>query len=97
MQTRVDLEGPYASLGALSPASAYIDVPIAEFETPVLPRDHPAWMRDAVAVSSRAREWLERLKPVVVRVLNFWDHSIRSIRVMGSTLTVDPSGSYRID
>ncbi|MDP9025073.1 MAG: hypothetical protein M3N13_06860, partial [Candidatus Eremiobacteraeota bacterium] len=66
-------------------------------ETPLLPRDHPAWMRDALALSTRARAWLATLKPAGVRVLTFWDHAVRSISIMGHTLSVDASGSYRMD
>ena len=88
MQTRVEIY----------PAPlAYPFVPDVEIETPILPRDHPAWMRDAVAVSVRARDFLTKLKPLAVRVLTFWDHTVRSITVMGRSLHVDPSGSYRLD
>lgn len=90
MQTRVDLY-------PLQVPVQYALVPDNEIETPILPRDHPAWMRDAVAVSARAREFLARLKPIAVRVLTFWDHSVRSINVMGRALHVDASGSYRMD
>ena len=75
----------------------YAFVPDVELETPLLPRDHPAWMRDAVAVSARAREWVHKLKPVALRILTFWDHTVRSITVMGRALSVDGSGSYRLD
>jgi len=74
---------------------AYALAPDCEIETPLLPRDHPAWMRDAVAISARAREWLAKLKPVVVRVFTFWDHAVRSI--LGRTLNIDASGWYRMD
>lgn len=88
MQTRVEV----------SPVPlAYVLLPDCETETPLLPRDHPAWMRDAIAISARAREWLAKLRPVLVRVLTFWDHAIRSINVSGRMLTVDASGSYRLD
>ncbi|HTD36190.1 MAG TPA: hypothetical protein VK669_01655 [Candidatus Limnocylindrales bacterium] len=61
-----------------------------------LPRDHPAWQRDVLAVSARARELLARLRPVTVRVLTFWDHVLRAIVVGGRRVEVDPSGSYRM-
>ena len=35
----------------------------AELETTGLPHDHPRWVRDAIAVSQRARRLLERLGP----------------------------------
>ena len=90
MQARVDLSPTPVP-------TTYALVPDCEIETPLLPRDHPAWMRDAVAMSSRARELLSKLKPVVVVVRTFWDHAIRSISVMGRTLSIDASGSYRMD
>jgi hypothetical protein len=68
----------------------------AELETALLPHDHPWWVKDAVAVSQRARELIARLKPVVVRVLTFWDHRIRSIFVAGSRVEIDASGCYRV-
>lgn len=61
-----------------------------------LPRDHPAWQRDVLSVSARAREALARLGPVFVRVLTFWDHLRRGVIIGGRTLEVDPSGSYRL-
>ena len=95
MQTRVD---PPAGLAQLAPAAiAYAALPDAELETPLLPRDHPPWMRDAVAISARARQLLAKLKPMTVRVLTFWDHAVRSIAIGGRTVCVDASGSYRID
>lgn len=72
-------------------------VPDDELETPPLPREHPKWVKDAVAVSQRARRIIAALRPVIVRVLTFWDHHVRSITVAGRKLSVDVSGSYRID
>jgi hypothetical protein len=63
---------------------------------PSLPRDHPAWQRDVLSVSARARELIARLRPVTVRVLTFWDHVLRGILVGGRRVEVDPSGSYRL-
>jgi len=68
-----------------------------ELETPPLPRDHPRWVRDAVALSARARSILVKLRPIIVRVMTFWDHHSRSIAVGSRRLNVDSSGSYRID
>jgi len=56
----------------------------------------PAWQRDALAVSARVRALLETLRPVVVGVLTFWDHTVRAIAVAGRRLEVDPSGCYRL-
>ena len=64
--------------------------------SPSLPRDHPAWQRDVLSVSARARQTLARLRPVVVQVLTFWDHVRRGVAVAGRTLEIDPSGSYRL-
>ena len=72
-------------------------VPQAEMETTLLPHDHPQWVKDALSVSNRARELIARLKPVVIAVLSFWDHRIRSTFVGGSRLSVDASGSYRAE
>ena len=72
-------------------------VPDDELETPPLPREHPKWVKDALAVSQRARQLIARLSPVLVRVLTFWDHHVRSIVVGGRELSVDVSGSYRLD
>lgn len=69
----------------------------AELETALLPREHPRWVRDAVAVSQRAREIIAKLKPVVIRVLSFWDHRIRSIVVGDRHVQVDSAGCYRVD
>lgn len=72
-------------------------IPEDELETPPLPREHPRWVKDALAVSQRARQIIARLKPVVVRVFTFWDHQVRGIAIGGRELSVDISGSYRID
>ena len=62
-----------------------------------LPSDHPAWAKDAVALSQRVREFLAKLKPVAMTVLTFWDHRVRSIFIGNRKLSVDASGSYRLD
>jgi len=67
----------------------------AELETALLPQDHPRWVKDAVAVSQRARELIAKLRPVIIHVLSFWDHRIRSIMVGDRCVAVDPSGCYR--
>jgi hypothetical protein len=72
-------------------------VPDDELETPPLPREHPKWVKDAVALSHRARQILAHLRPAIVRVLTFWDHHVRGIVVGGRELSVDISGSYRIE
>jgi len=61
-----------------------------------LPRDHPAWQRDVLAVSSRVRAILAGLRPVVVRVLTHWDHVVRRVSIGARYVDIDPSGSYRM-
>ena len=68
-----------------------------EAENSLLPRDHPKWARDAVTLSQRAREIIACLRPVVVKILTFWDHRVRSALIGGSRVSIDPSGSYRIE
>jgi hypothetical protein len=69
----------------------------ADAHAELLPHGHPKWVRDGVAISSRARELLARVRPVVVRVLHFWDHGVRAILVSGRRVHVDPSGCYRTE
>lgn len=69
----------------------------SEAETSLLPRDHPKWARDAVTLSQRAREIVARLRPVILKILTFWDHRVRSAWIGGSHVCIDPSGSYRIE
>ncbi len=66
-------------------------------EGPSLPSDHPAWARDAISLSQRARALLAEIKPVALRVVAFWEHRVKSIAVGGRTLTIDASGSYRFE
>jgi hypothetical protein len=61
-----------------------------------IPRDHPAWQRDLLAVSARVRAMIPHLASVTVRVLTFWDHVVRSARVGRRTIEIDPSGCYRV-
>lgn len=68
-----------------------------ELETPPLPREHPKWVRDTASVSQRARRLIEGLRPLVVRVLTLWDHHIRSINIGSRNLTVEATGSYRLE
>lgn len=100
MLRRIELDDPAAMLAPgiemyrserIVPAVAE-----AELETALLPHDHPRWVKDAVAVSQRARELIAQLKPVVVKVLTFWDHRIRSIFVCSRRVEIDASGCYRI-
>ncbi len=62
-----------------------------------LPGDHPPWPRDSVSISQRARSLFATLRPVLIRVINCWEHRVRALVVCGRTLSVDASGSYRIE
>lgn len=86
---------PHAAALAAEQAVAPVDESNAE--SSLLPRDHPKWARDAVTVSQRAREIIARLRPVVVKILTFWDHRVRSAFIGGSRVSIDPSGSYRAE
>lgn len=98
LPSRIESESPAAILAPLEgPAYIAALLPEGELETPPLPRELPQWVKDAVAISRRARRLLAGIKPVVVRVLTFWDHRVRSIGVAGRKLSIDPSGSYRVD
>ena len=93
------LTTPAPDLRAPPADAAHVAADAAEAQHGVvstLPRDHPAWQRDVVSISARARELLARLPRAAVRVLTFWDHLRRSVTVTGRTLEVDPSGSYRL-
>ncbi len=63
---------------------------------PSLPGDHPAWQRDVVSISSRVRALIAAMRPVIVKVLTFWDHRLGDIMLGARTFGVDPSGSYRL-
>ena len=86
---RIDPLGGSAGIAPLLPDD--------ELETPALPREHPKWVRDAVAVSQRARALVDRLRPVLVRVLTFWDHRAYSVTIGTRRLSIDFSGSYRLE
>jgi hypothetical protein len=62
-----------------------------------LPPDHPAWARDVVSLSQRARALVARLKPVAIRAIAAWEHRVRALVIGGRRVSVDPSGSYRVD
>jgi hypothetical protein len=62
-----------------------------------LPGDHPAWMRDTLSLSQRARAVLAHVTPAVFKVIAAWEHRVRSIVIGGRKLSVDPSGCYRLD
>jgi hypothetical protein len=63
-----------------------------------LPRDMPAWARDAVVLSERFRAVVAGLRPAVVRVLRYWDQRVRRLLLAdGRAVVVDDSGCYRIE
>ncbi len=80
-------------LDAITGVRGDIDAPDQQL---ALPTEHPAWQRDVLSISARTRALLVALRPIVVKVLTFWDHQLRDIRIGASTLGVDPSGSYRL-
>ena len=84
--------------GALVPV-APLAPPLLDPELQVahaLPREHPQWMRDVLSVSTRARALIAKIKPLAVKVLTFWDHQLRELRIGHRKLGVDASGSYRL-
>ncbi len=99
MLQRIEADPVSGALYAPVQPAAYIYpiLPEDELETPPLPREHPPWVKDAVSVSQRTRALLARLKPAIVRVLGFWDHAIRSITIGSRHVTIDASGSYRLE
>ncbi|MGZ3505689.1 MAG: hypothetical protein ACXVAW_14175 [Vulcanimicrobiaceae bacterium] len=98
LQPRIDVETQSALYAPVAPAPfVFPIVPDDELETPPLPREHPPWVKDALSVSQRMKAFIACLKPVVVRVLGFWDHAVRSVTVGGRRVSVDASGSYRIE
>jgi hypothetical protein len=92
----VPVADPLALIASGIGAPRSIDDGAIDAQT-ALPADHPAWQRDVVAISARARAVLATLRPVVVRIVTFWDHVVRGVGVSGGrTLEVDPSGCYRL-
>lgn len=95
--SRVEYESlTNAYIGAAGSAAIAPLLPDDELETVPLPREHPKWVKDALLVSQRARQLLERVKPIAIRVMAFWDHAVRGIAIGNRRVTVDASGSYRI-
>ena len=82
-----------AILDAVAGVRADVDVPAI---APALPGDHPAWQRDVLSISSRARAIVAALRPIAIKVYSFWDHRIRELVLGSRTLTIDPCGSYRL-
>jgi hypothetical protein len=85
----------HAEVAAAAALSQAGDVPAEE--APNLPSDHAAWAKDTLSLSQRARAFAAALAPIVVRTLSYWDHRVRSIVVRSGKLTIDFSGSYRLE
>src|SRR5579862_3112741 len=84
-------------IGAAASEAIAPVVPDGELETPLSAHDRPRWIRDAVAVSQRARELIARLRPVAIGVFGFWDHRMRAVVIGECCVRIDASGCYRID
>ncbi len=101
MLRRIELDDTTAGLplpvGASRSESVVPVVAETELETALSPHEQPRWVKDAVAVSQRARELIGKLRPAAVHVLSFWDHRIRAIVIGERRVAVDASGSYRAD
>jgi hypothetical protein len=93
------LPGTAASLPPAIPAVATVAIAFDPELDPEarLPSDHPAWARDVVSLSQRAREMFARLRPAVVRIYTAWEHRVRSILVGDRRVSVDLAGCYRLD
>ena len=104
MSARVDPDLVPASAEGGAPPPSAVAAPLGSALDPedrwgghALPGDHPAWMRDTLSISQRARAMLARIKPIVVKVATYWEHRVRSIAVGDRRLSVDGSGSYRLE
>jgi hypothetical protein len=104
VSARVDAEAQAAN--AAGPPLAYVNaLPLAPIAADpedrwgghALPNDHPAWMKDTLSISQRARALLAKIKPIAIRVVAFWEHRVRSIALPGGRVSVDASGSYRLN
>jgi hypothetical protein len=85
------------ALAGIVPSPGPVQLGNIETEpTSSLPRDHPTWQRDVLAVSARVRATLAGLRPLAIRVLSFWDHVTRVISIGSRSVEIDPSGSYRL-
>jgi len=100
MLRRVELDEPANVASQIDAARSEAILPAVaetELETALLPHDQPRWVKDAVAVSARARELIATLKPAAVRVLCFWDHRLHAVVVGGRRVAVDAGGCYRVE
>jgi hypothetical protein len=103
MSARVDADGqapggvaPQAPFGAPPPSSIALD-PDDRWGGHALPSDHPAWMKDTLSISQRARGLLAQMRPAIVKVIAYWEHRVRSVIIGERRVFVDASGSYRME
>ena len=89
------LESTAPSIVPLAITATHVPDVDAEMHA-TLPRDHPAWQRDILSVSARARAVVTALRPFAVRALTFWDHIVRGVNIGTRRVEVDPSGCYRL-
>ncbi|TAM74073.1 hypothetical protein EPN44_12230 [bacterium] len=61
-----------------------------------LPPGHPAWPRDLLSLTRRARAALAALPQVIVQALSGWDHPLREALIAGSLVVVEAAGTYRV-
>lgn len=60
--------------------------------------DFPAWALDAVVPSERFRLVLTALRPILLRVLRYWDQRVRRLTLRdGRAIIVADSGCYRVE
>jgi len=99
MLHRIESDDGAFGYSAGVPASEPVVPAVAESDAHagVLSHDRPRWPPDAIAISKAARELVSRLRPVVIAVKSFWDHRLRCIAIGGRRVSVDVSGSYRLE
>jgi len=97
-----------AELADASSATHLIERPAPVFDDDdrwgghALPHDHPAWPRDAVSLSQRARAYLAKVVPPAIATVAQWSRRTRAVALLlpaagfARTLRVDGNGFYRI-
>ncbi len=103
MSTRVEQDAQVAAAAALALPGSVAPSPLAALDYDDrwgghhLPSDHPQWMKDTLSISQRARALIANLRPVALKVIAFWDHQVRSVVLGPGRLSIDSSGSYRLE
>lgn len=102
MSARVDAD-PQAQ-GGVAPQAPYGAPPLSmaldsddRWGGHTLPNDHPAWMKDTLSISQRARALLAQIRPAAVKVIAYWEHRVRSVIIGERRVSVDASGCYRME